>query len=86
MPVQGPQTRVPADNRGVRSFVRKREHIETGVQNNRINRRRRSALSSNIEIDSTLYEHYRPISVICHVLNWTAFNSEGGISWYIHNS
>ncbi len=75
MPVQGPQTRVPADRRGVRSSMRKRGNIETGVQNNRINRRRRSALSSKVEIDSTLYETYRPIPGICHVMNWTAFNS-----------
>ncbi len=44
MPVQGPQTRVPAYSRGVRSSMRKRGNIETGVEDNRINRRPRRPL------------------------------------------
>ncbi len=52
MPVQSPQTRVPADRRGVRSSMRKRGNIETGVQDNGINRRRRSALSSKLRLMS----------------------------------
>jgi len=51
VPVQGSQTRVPAHSRGVRSSMRKRGDNETGIQDNCINRRGRSPLSSNVEID-----------------------------------